>query len=212
MVCVEQSSLNLRICRSDLLARAAHFGAFGFRGVDVVQHLHEGGESFLFAGFVGFVGQLHGEADVLSFARAAFLLVLDVTGGLLALKLAFGTRASRGFGARPRARGFFTERGTVGFGGNASGVALGRGAHGFTLGAIAFLAEILGATNRALGLLAVNGALGALRLLALHLAFGTRAHRVADGRAGGVVALPSAFRVARSLFVDGFAIGHHDHG
>jgi len=198
------------LCRYNLLARAAHFGTFGFGGVDVVQSLEEGREGLLFRGGVFGIGQRHGETNVLSLARAAFLLVLDVACGLLALQLTFGTRASGGFGARPRARGLFAQRGTVGFGGNTSGVALSRGANGFTLGAVSFFTQVLGASDRAFGLLAVNSAFGAFGLLALHFAFGASADGVADGRASGVVALPSALRVAVSLLLgfQAFAFGH----
>jgi len=55
---------------------------------------------------------------------------------------------------------------------------------------------VLGATNSANGLFAVNGALCAGGFLALHLALGTLAHGVADSRAGGIIALPLAHGVA----------------
>jgi len=69
-------------------------------------------------------------------------------------------------------------------------------ADGLALGASLFLALVLGATNGAHGLLAVNGALGAGGLLALHLALGALADGVAHSRAGRIVALPLASGVA----------------
>jgi len=178
----------------------------------VVQDLDERGESFVLRRFVFGIGQIHGEANVLSLARAAFLLVLDIASGLLALKLALGAGAGGGLGARPRARGFLAEGSAVGLGGNARGVALSRGANSFALRAVSFLAQILGAADGALGLLTVHSALGAFGLLALHFTFGASADGVAHGRASGIIALPSALGVAVTLLLEAFAIGHHDHG
>jgi len=64
-----------------------------------------------------------------------------------------------------------------------------------------FLAHVLRATNVAFGFIAVNFATSASSLLALNLALWSFAHRVALGRAHGVVALPSAFRVAFSISI-----------
>jgi hypothetical protein len=75
-------------------------------------------------------------------------------------------------------------------------VALSRSANRLTFRARVFLAHVLRATNGTFGLLAVNGAFGTCRLLALHLAFGTRANGVTNGRARRVVTLPAADRVA----------------
>jgi len=135
---------------------------------------------------------------------AAFLLVFDVTRRFGALELALRARARRGFGARPRARRLFAERSAIGFRGDTRRVALCGSADGLTLGTRLFLAHVFGTTDRAFRLFAVDRALRALGLLALHLALGTSAHRVADGGARGVIALPAAHRVARSLlsFVD----------
>jgi len=74
--------------------------------------------------------------------------------------------------------------------------AVSRRADSLALGAVLLLAQVLGATNIALWLIAVNLALSTLSLLAVNLALGALAHRVAHGRADGVVALPSALRVA----------------
>jgi len=144
-------------------------------------------------------GGLHGQRQVGTRARAAgALFVSNITLGLLALQLALGARARRRLGAAPVALSLLAQRGAVGLRSNARRPALGRRANSLTLGALVLLTHVLRATDRALRLLAVHRALGAGRLLALHLTLGARAHRVALGRAHGVVALPTAFRVALS--------------
>jgi len=127
---------------------------------------------------------------------ATFLFVFNVTRRFGALELALRARARRGFGARPRARRLFTQRRAVRFRGDARGVALCGSADGLTFGTRLFLAHVLRATNRTFGLLAVDRALRALGLLALHFTFGARTDRVADRGARGIVALPAAGRVA----------------
>jgi len=138
------------------------------------------------------------ELNVLGSTRAAHLLslVLDSAGRLLALQLALGAWAGRRLGARPRALGLLAQRRAVGLRGYAGGVALGGRTHGLALGAVFLLAHVLRAAHAALGLLAVNRAFGAFRLLALHFTLGASTDRVADGRAGWVIALPTALRVA----------------
>jgi hypothetical protein len=131
-------------------------------------------------------------------AGAALRLGL-LAGGLLALQLALGTRAVGGLGALAGALQLLAHGRALGFRGRAGGVALGRGANGLALGAVLLLAVVLGAADRAGGLLAVNDALGALDLLTLHFALWPRAHGVADGGAGRVIALPTALRVALGL-------------
>jgi len=91
---------------------------------------------------------------------------------------------------------FLADGGALGFGGFAGGVALSRLANRLALGATFLLALVLGATNGAHRLLAMNGALGAGGLLALHLAFRSLAHRVANSGARGIITLPFAARVA----------------
>ena len=86
--------------------------------------------------------------------------------------------------------GRFTERGAVGFGGSAGGTAHGRAAHSLAFRAIFHLAHFLGAAHRARRLFTVHFALGAFVRFAVHLTVGARAHRVALGRADGVVAQP----------------------
>jgi len=81
-------------------------------------------------------------------------------------------------------------------------------AHRLALGAVILLALVLGAANGAGGLLAMNGALGAGNLLALHLALGTLAHRMADGRALRVIALPLA--LGMTLVFNGENAGESD--
>jgi len=79
-------------------------------------------------------------------------------------------------------------------------VALSRSANRLTFRARVFLAHVLRATNRTFGLFAVDGAFSARRLLALHLAFGTRANGVTNGRARRVVTLPAADGMAVLAF------------
>jgi len=136
--------------------------------------------------------------------------IFDVTGGLLALKLALRAGAGGGLGARPVALGLLAQGRALGLGGDASGVASGRGADGLALGAVTSLAHVLGAANRTLRLVAVNLALGTLELLALLLALRARADRVADGRALRVIALPAALRVALSLHLSGVGDGQNN--
>ena len=123
-------------------------------------------------------------------------LSVGIAGSLLALQLALGLGAVGRLGALVLASELFADRGTLGLGGRARGRAAGRLADGLALGAVVLLALVLGATDGADGLLAMDGALGARYLLALHLALGALAHRVANGGASRVVALPLADRVA----------------
>jgi len=77
--------------------------------------------------------------------------------------------------------------------------AVSRGADSLALGAILLLAQVLGATNITLGLVAVDLALSTLSLLTVDLALRSLAHRVALSRAYGVITLPSALGVAVTL-------------
>ena len=151
----------------------------------------------------GLGGLEHGGLDVSTVALAAAELGellgdggLVLAGGLLADKLALGARAHQRLAALPVAVGGLAERGALGLGGNAGSVADGRRADGLALRAVVLLAERLRATHGASGLLAVNITLRARKLLALHLALGASADGVAHSRAGGVIALPLADRVA----------------
>jgi len=123
-------------------------------------------------------------------------VLLGLAGGLLALQLALGLLAVGGLDALVVAGEFLADGGALGLGGSAGGVALGGLAHALALGAVILLALLLGAADGADRLLAVDGALGARDFLALHLALGTFAHRVAHSRAGRVVTLPLAVGVA----------------
>jgi len=159
--------------------------------LDVGHNFHEG----RLEGGVGLFESRHGRLHVHGRALAAFLFVFDVTGRFGALQLAFRARAGRRFGARPRARGLLAQRRTVRLRGNARRVALSRSANSFTLRARFLLAHVFRATNRALGLLAVDSAFGAGGLLALHFTLRSCTNGVADGRARGVIALPATLRV-----------------
>jgi len=163
--------------------------------VHLVHDLQEGRLGSSGLGTVG-VGLVDGDEGGALGALAALGLLSGLAGGLLALQLALGLGAVGGLDALVRAFEFLADRGALGLGGGASGVALSRRADGLALGAGLLLAIILGATDRAHRTLAVNGALGARSLLALHLADGALANGVADSRAGGVIALPFAVGVA----------------
>jgi len=141
----------------------------------------------------------HAGFNVLAFAFATFLFVLNVTSRLGALQLALGARASSGLGTRPRARGLFTKWSTVGFRSNTSGVALGRSANSLALRARFLFAHVLGTTNRTFGLFTVDCAFGTFGLLTLHLAFRASANRMTNSRARRVVTLPSTSWVAIGL-------------
>jgi len=130
---------------------------------------------------------------------------------LLAHKLALRTRAQGRLLALPVALRLLAHGSAVGVRSRACSAALSRGAHSLALGAVVRLTEILGASDVALGLIAVDLARCARRLLAVHLALGSLAHRVALGRARGIVALPSALRVARSLLALHLSRGHSGH-
>jgi len=155
----------------------------------------------------GLVSLDHRSLDVLVVALAAsvvlaavVLLGLLVSAlGLLADKLALGARAESRLLALPVALGLLAHGGALSLGGSASSTALSRSADSLALRAVSGLAEILGATNVALGLVAMDLAGSARSLLAVDLALGALADRVADRRARRVIALPAALRVALLL-------------
>jgi hypothetical protein len=130
-------------------------------------------------------------------ARAASsLLILSLASRTLTLQLALGLGTVGGLGALVLAIELFADWSALGFGSDASGVATSRLADSLALRAASQLTEFLGATDGANGAFAMDGALSAGNLLTLHLALGASAHRVAHGRASGVVALPFAHGVA----------------
>jgi hypothetical protein len=120
----------------------------------------------------------------------------SIASGTFADEFALGLGASDGLLALPVALSGFAHRSADSVGGFALSTAVSRRADSFALGAILLFAEILGATNIALRLVAVNLAFGTFSLFAVNLALRTLAHRVAHSRAYRVVALPSAFRMA----------------
>ena len=124
------------------------------------------------------------------------MLICGVAGRLLALQFALGLRAVGGLGALVLAGELLADGSALRLGRRTGGVATCRLADRLALGAVILLTLILGAANRADGLLAMDGALGARHLLALHLALRTLANGVAHSRAGRVIALPFADRVA----------------
>jgi len=141
-------------------------------------------------------------SDVLGSARTADtlrFLISEVTFGFLALKLAFRTRAGLGFGTAPITLCLLTKRSAIGFGSDAGGSALSWGAHGFALRTVILLAHVLGTTNTAFRLLAVDGALGACSLLALHFAFWPSANWMALSWADWIITLPSTLGMTFGL-------------
>jgi len=117
-------------------------------------------------------------------------------GGLVAHELTLGAGAESRLLALPLALGLLAHRSADGVGGSAGGTALSRGTHSLALGAVSLLAEVLGAANVTLGLVAVDLAGGAGGLLTMNLALRSLAYRVALSRAYGIIALPSTFRMA----------------
>jgi len=142
------------------------------------------------------VGLNNGNIRVGRGARAALVAVVFVASRLLALQLALGTSTVGGLHALVGAVEFLAHGRAFRFGSSAGGVALSGCANSLALGAVFLLTIVLGAADRAGGAFAVNNALGALSLLTLHFTLGTSTHWVADSRAGRVIALPAALRVA----------------
>jgi len=192
-------------------ALAAHTLALLGGGLDGVHHLHEGRHHL--GDLRGLLDERVGSADGggevgLVGARAAaslssFLAGANIASRALADKLALRLGAGDGLLALPVALGGLAHRGADSVGGLALGAAVSRGADGLALGAVLLLAQILRAADVALRLVAVDLALGALGLFAVDLALRALAHRVANGRADRVVALPSALRVAVALHFRG---------
>jgi hypothetical protein len=151
----------------------------------------------------GLVSACNSDLDVACRACAALSLLSGLASGLLALELALGLCAVSGLDALVVALQLLADGLALGFWGSAGNVALSGLADVLALGALILLANLLGAADRALGLVAMNGALGAGGLLALHLAVGALANGVALGRALGVVALPLAVGVALLSGSDG---------
>jgi len=139
------------------------------------------------------VGQAESELHVLSTAGAALRLFAR---SAFALQLALGLGAVGRLYALVEASEFFADRGALGLRSLTGSVATSGLADRLALGASFLLALVLGAADGADRLLAVNRALSAGGLLALHLAFRALAHGVADSRANGVIALPLAVWVA----------------
>jgi len=164
--------------------------------LDGVHHLQEGrtSDSAARAGsLAGSVGLRQRHLHTCCSARAALRLLAS---SLLTLQLALGLLAVGGFDTLVEAGEFLAHRLALGFGGFAGGVAVGGFADRFALGASFLLALVLGTADGADGFLTVNSALGAGGFLTLHLALGTLANRMAHSRAGGVITLPLALRVA----------------
>jgi hypothetical protein len=141
-------------------------------------------------------------------SRSGLSRLLVSAGRLLADELALRTRAESRLLALPVALGLLAHWGADSVRGSASSTALSRGAHSLALRAVSRFAQILRAANVALRLIAVNLASSARGLLAVNLALRALADRVALSRAGWVIALPSALRMARS----GLSINLHFHG
>jgi hypothetical protein len=114
----------------------------------------------------------------------------------LADQLTFRFRASDWLLALPVAFSGLTHWGADSLRGFTLSAAVGWGADSLTLGAILLLTQILGASNIALWFIAVNLAFRTFSLLAVNLALGTLADGVANSRTHGIIALPSALRMA----------------
>jgi len=125
--------------------------------------------------------------------------LLGLTGRTLADQLALGLGAGDGLLALPVALGGLTHRSAHSVRSLALSTTVSRRAHSLALRAVLLLAQVLGATDIALGLITVNLALSTLSLLAVNLALRSLADRMALSRAHWVITLPSALRVAISL-------------
>jgi len=198
------------------IAAAASRSASFLRHVLHVRHDFQEGRSHLLRD--GLASLNHRRLHVSLVASAARVGRLSGLGllvgarGLLAHELALGTRAQSGLLALPVALGLFAHGSAHGVGGSASSAALSGSADSLALGAVSGLAQILGAAHVALRLIAVNLAGSAGGLLAVNLALGALAHRVALSRARGIIALPSALRVASSGRAAFLHVDFHIHG
>jgi len=208
-----QAASELRCLR----AVAARLSAVLLGVLDGVVHLQEGGQHMASRLQETIrASSSNGLLDVLVTALAAptaavaLLGLLGLARGAIALQLALGARAGGGLLALRVALGGLAHGGAHGLRGNAGGTAVGRRANSLALGAVLRLAHLLGAADIALGLVAVNLAARARGLLALDLALGALAHGVALGGASGVIALPTALRMAPLLL--NFHISGHGHG
>jgi len=198
-------------------ALAAHTLTLLALGLDGVHDLHERGHHL--GDFTALLNQSIGSTDsgskvglvraVTAAWLSAGLLSLGITCRALTHELTLRLGAGDWLLALPVTLGCLTHWGTDGVGCLTLSAAVGWGADSLTLGAILLLTQILRATNVTLRLVTVNLALGTLSLLTVDLALWSLAHRVADGRAYRIIALPSAFRVAVSLDF-GLSNGGHE--
>jgi len=189
--------------------------------LDLVEELKEGRSSSTRSDLTSLDQRV---LEVLVVARAAsavlvVVVVVTVVGllgsalGGVANQLALRTRAESRLLALPVALGLLAHGGADGVRSNTRGTALSRSADSFTLGAVRLLAEILGAANIAMRLIAVNLALSTRSLFAMNLALGAFADRVALSRADGIIALPAAGGVAILLHLNlGIHLSGEDSG
>jgi len=169
-----------------------------------MHHLHEGGHHSgdLRGLLYESIGSTNGSSKIgLVSAIAATSLVTSltgsgVTGGSLAHELTLGLRAGDGLLALPVTLSGLTHRSTDSIGSLTLSSAVSRRAYSLTLGAVLLLTEVLRAANIALGLVAVNLALGTLSLFTVDLALRSLTDGMADCRADWVITLPSALRMA----------------
>ena len=122
---------------------------------------------------------------------------------VLANQLALRLGAEGGLLAAPVAVGHLAHRLALRLRRNARNLAVRRVANSLTGRAVIGLANILGATNRADGRVALRLASGGGKSGALDLALRTLAHRVALSGASGIVTGPSALGVAGCLLCRG---------
>jgi len=121
---------------------------------------------------------------------------LGLTCWLLTHEFTLGSWAECWLLALPVTLGLLTHGGAHCVGCGTCSTALGWSTDSLTLGAVLRLTHILGATNITLWLVTVNLACGTWSLLTVHLTLRALTHRVALGRAGGVITLPTALRMA----------------
>jgi len=177
------------------MARAALLFAILLLVLNSVENFQEGGllGLLLEARRNGTGGGRDGKLNSTTRTTAALWLFASRS---FALQFALGFLAVGGLHALVLAIQLLADGAAIGLRSGASSVALSRVAHGLARRAGLFLAIVLGATNAAHRSFAVNSTFGACCLFTSHFTLRTRANRVANSRAGWIVALPAALRVA----------------
>jgi len=160
----------------------------------------------------------HGCLHVGSMALAAWVIrlllllgLLGSTSWLIADELTLRTSTESRLLTLPITLSLLTHGGTLSLGSSTSSSALSWGTYSLTLGAISSLTEILRASHITLRLVTMDltGSTGGL--LTVDLTLRPLTNRVALSRAGRIITLPSALRVASSTTIISLHISIHLH-